>query len=1158
MKSFDVLNRETIVRGRYLLEASAGTGKTFAIENIIVRLLIEPAPESHEATPIDRILAVSFTRAAARDLKQRILQAIHRSLAALKACGDEPVHDFLQAVIESGPEAISKAKERLQQALFGFDQASISTIHSFCFQALRENCFEGNFAVDGTEEGMRITKEELIRLIRDFFRTEIRPEKYSPGQLQRVLKKFKGNLEYLEKELLKEVSKGFSIQPHRNFQEFFEEFQQAMASLKAEGLQSAKVLEDLVKQFPYYSNKPDEATEVNAQRFAQLFNCQEWSYDDFDTLIENGLWMIEAFDPSKRKKRGKEASQAITLHYPQLISMLSEKLAPIVNVARSEPAIFANMAHECQQMIDRYLQQEEKVRFDDFLLRMHQAVVNNPLFADRLRARFNCVIIDEFQDTDPIQWEIFKKLFIEHSACNSLILVGDPKQSIYSFRRADIYTYLAAAKELPNVYSLDTNYRSQPSLVKALNTLFRSEWIPLPQLNENLPYREVKSSTLVREKVFSDSFGSVHFFIAQPEANKSSLSLNDAETSLFFPFIVQEIQRLVVQDDFSLGDFAILVRDRTQSKHLSEFLHHWGIPMEQQHQPNLAESPALAALKEFLKAVLNPYDESALKIALGNEMIGWTAEDVCQLSDINQMEAIVDRFSQFRRHLHDYGFAYCFRKFMDSHWRNDGQSIAEKILRRENGKSFYEDLEQIAALLIEYQSLNNAAPQALLAHLDDFAILEFNEDERLKKRVDSSQDAVKILTIHNSKGLEFPVVFALGLAKRQEPKALLVPSREGKGYVAAIDPDSADCQSYLHENDAEKMRQLYVAMTRAKYRTYIPILDSGSKKAAMGKASPMELFVSQLKQPKSNFGEDHLLHLSPQVEVINEFIQKHGAYANLSSSLLDPAAFSLKKLRMNTVPELVFEAPQPITTKSRWIQSFTMLTQTGGSKESVASAPAAPPHNFLEDVKSPQNLPASALTGVLLHGLLEKIPFQLVKESAEPSGLHEWIAPFLAHSLYQEWVEPISQTVWNAFKVSFKSPCANFSLDEIDCVNSYREMEFIYSCSEEEVNGIKINPGFMKGVIDLVFMHQCKYYIVDWKSNWLGNTLEDYRSERLEAAMHEHDYFLQAVLYRDALKRYLKITEPKAFDEVFGGVFYVFLRGLDPQRSDTGVIWIAP
>lgn len=1172
MKSFDVLDRKTAVKGKFLLEASAGTGKTFAIENIVVRLLVEADGKTQEALAIDKILAVTFTRAAARDLKKRVLHAIHRALACMKAAlnnestaDQKAPPDFLQAIIEAGPEAVVKAKERLQQALFGFDHSSILTIHSFCYQSLRENSLEGDFFSEGVQEEKQISNAELVAIVRDYFRTEIRPESVSSAQLGKVLARFKGNIENLEKELLQAISKGLPIKPPRSYEKLFLAFQEAMLSLKQDrSLEGAKVLEDILSQIPFYKDFTG-ANEANAQFFARLFDQKSWIHAEFDKLIEDGMWMVDAFALSNKRKRGVKKLVQRPLHYPELTEIISLHLAPIVNEARSEAAIFATMAHGCQLMVDRFLQQEEKVRFEDLLQRMYQAL-GNPSFVEGLRQRFEAVIIDEFQDTDPLQWDIFRRLFLEKPSKDfTAILVGDPKQSIYAFRRADIYTYLSAAEQMENICSLDTNFRSQPSLVNALNRLFCEQscpgWIPLPQLGTALPYPEVHASTLISEKTFSDNLGSVHFFMANKlkEGRKSAMGLKEVEETSFFPYIVQEIQRLNKQDGHSFDDFAILVRDRIQAKRLSQFMKKWAIPISMQHQPSLADSSALACLKEFLRAALSPHDESAVKIALGGEIIGWNAEEITSLDEMGKMEEVVGYFASFRRHLFDKGFAYCFHELLNSCWHDDRQTTAEKMLRRSNGRDFYEELCHISELLIAHQSLSNASPQGLLAYLNDFPLLEFNQDDKIKRRKDPNQEAVKILTIHTSKGLEFPIVFALGLiSSQQKDNTLLIPNNKAseREYAAVMDRESEGFLAFRREADAEKMRQLYVALTRAKYRVYIPVLDAAAP-ASIGLASPMELFLGRLGQAKPQNEGDFYNRLLSQSEVVEEFISTCADHASITSSRLSEMAFALESNAAEAIPPLTFEAPQRLSNKQRWVQSFTTLSQQG-SQDAVSIAKTVP-QDYLEKIKSPQTLPANAQTGIILHKLLEMVPFSLAREAGDPAALEAWITPYIADTPYQEWSKSLATLVWNVFKAPLSSGDNAFKMEDIDSSRLFREMDFIYPCAEEAIKeGIKIAPGFMKGVIDLVFFHRGKYYIIDWKSNWLGDSLDDYRIENLEAAMQSHDYYLQGTIYAQALQRYLKIFDSREFCDIFGGVFYIFLRGINPQRSDTGICHFVP
>ncbi len=486
------------------------------------------------------------------------------------------------ALLENQESKQLYAKRQLEDALASFEQASVFTIHGFCHRMLKEYLFEADVCASLGENEEGIPPSLYARLIKDFFRTMLSENLVSYGQLKLLLNDTKG-VEGLEKVLFLLMTKGIGIAPVKTIQELFTEFCHGMNSLKQELNPTPKhIHEDFLLQAPFYTGicnqqkKPKEENVAKVTRFADLFAKDMWELADFDVLIPDGLYLVEAFDLTNlgKKKQPPEANQ---LHIPELIPKLVSLLLPCVKVARNPHFILAALGYKCREMVSAYLRRKEIVGFDDLLTYMDKAV-QQPAFVAKVRKRYTTAIIDEFQDTDPIQWRIFKTLFLsEELAEGRLYLVGDPKQSIYGFRQADIYTYLSAGNALGDGCraSLDTNYRSTEPLVQALNFLFSSETVPgliaLPHLRESLPYRPVKSGGKVAVQSYDDNRGAVHFFAFKEAQESKSKKLAEAEELYLLPFIVKELQQLHGRGVL-LSSCAVLVADRFQASRLGSHL----------------------------------------------------------------------------------------------------------------------------------------------------------------------------------------------------------------------------------------------------------------------------------------------------------------------------------------------------------------------------------------------------------------------------------------------------------------------------------------------------------------------------------------------------------------------------------------------------------
>ncbi|HEY4832529.1 MAG TPA: UvrD-helicase domain-containing protein, partial [Waddliaceae bacterium] len=758
MKTFNVLDRHLDIHRNYLLEASAGTGKTFSIENIVVRLLLEGKMLS-----LEKILVVTFTRAAVRDLKNRIRANIEKALNFLIS-KPHVGPDYLLKICEEGEASTTFARRRLEQALLIFDQAQIFTIHSFCARALSENVFESNMRVDSVLSDEPLSRTMLLGIIKDFFRTEIRPEIYSPAQLKLVLKEHGYSTQELENVLLELVTKNIEIEKSPAYFQSFEEFKHIIQTLK-QNLNSEQFVQDFITFAPSYKGFCNREGKIksnvmdNVERFASLFDKNSWERDDLEWLITDQLYLVRAISLENLKK-GKTSPEI--LQFARLCQWLERNLAPFASGAK----VLSRMACDCQKLFRTRLLNEEKLGFDDILNAIKKAL-ENPRFVEQIRSKYKAALIDEFQDTDPLQWEIFRKLFLDQEReWGYLYLVGDPKQSIYSFRQADIYTYLNAAEALGSQHhaSLDTNYRSHSKLVDALNVLFAEAssrgLLELPRLGRGMDYLKVRSIVSNTERKLMEDRGSIHFLLVEDYQEK--FSFEDLEQEKFFPYIAHEIQRLHMQCAMPLRDCAVLVADRYQAERLAAFFKKWKIPVLKQRGKSLIASKALPALRELLKGIVDCHREALLKVALGGKIIQWTYQQILSLEVIDELEKVVSQFHNLKKTLSMKGFACFYDSLMDSSWHSDGCSVKERLLSQDGGIDFLNELQEIVDLLLKNECHHGSTLASLVDYLDNFHTLHSENEQTISPPIEGT-DVVNILTLHASKGLEFSVVFTLGL-----------------------------------------------------------------------------------------------------------------------------------------------------------------------------------------------------------------------------------------------------------------------------------------------------------------------------------------------------------------------------------------------------------
>ena len=666
MQRFDCLDPNLSVKGHYFLEASAGTGKTFAIEHIVAKLLMDG-----EAT-LDQILVVTFTRASTRDLRNRIRATIERLISS--------AHNPLL----------------LEQALCEIDTAPIFTIHAFCQRMLTEFSFEANIHLGEMEEGHERIRTHLL----DFLRTSLTPDKWSTNQIARLLK---GGIAHLVKEVVPLIEREGLSQFH-TYEENVKRLYIARAPF--EGKPLVEEFFRIAKDYKGICSRSGEPHEEWVRQIEALA-----SGASLDTLLGYSPFVLAALAPEKRKSKAGAPSP--------LIDEMREAFLPIIEEASD---VVRRLAVEAREPVKAALAAEEVITPDDILHSMTKAL-DNSLFTKSVREKYRAVIIDEFQDTDPLQWNIFSHLFSE---VETMFLVGDPKQSIYSFRGADLYTYLKASKSIPTHCLLDTNYRSEPALVTALNTLFSHDhvgkWLALPQSGGFLEYIPALHRKEAQDTDFGDGKSAVHFWISSREKPEDD----------FFPWIASEIEWLVLNKGFSYNDCAILVRDRFQGQRLRRFLAKRNIPIVSKATESLKGTPAFDLMRNLLVAVHNPFDQSAIMQILSSPLVGnLTKED---------LSVEIGRFHTYHDLFYGGGLA---------------EVLAHFTLIRHDSLEAYGDLSQLIELLLDYEGKYRSLPMELVAFLDGMG-----EEEAYLRRPIGDDDAVTVMTIHMSKGLEFEIVFS--------------------------------------------------------------------------------------------------------------------------------------------------------------------------------------------------------------------------------------------------------------------------------------------------------------------------------------------------------------------------------------------------------------
>ncbi len=605
---FDIQHRSLKCQDVHFLEASAGTGKTYAIEHLFARLIIEAS------LPIDKILVVTFTRAAARELKMRIRSTLIRTKEWL--LDPNPGLDYLVEIQENG--VVDDAVKKIDAALVCFDLAQIFTLHGFCHRLLSEFSFECKIAKELAPPEQSLPSFYYNMVVLDYLLQGILPRDYSPEQLKILLKKAQDDPFRLIGKIVSLLNSEIEIASYPSLYELHEKFRAKLHDFP--DVEEERLIDDFNRLSANYKGMKNTDFQEQLAAITAIVQERICSREAFEKLISDKEWFLDQMRPEHLKIKRAPLNEE-SLNYPGIFDKMRKDLLPWIKEAGSPIKILLRLAKDCQARAEQGIIAQECFSPDQMLRRV-DAALDSPAFLEAVRSKYKAAIIDEFQDTDPIQWRIFKRAFLGH--LETVCLVGDPKQSIYAFRSADIYTYLDAAEALgkENHKYLDTNFRSAPALIAALNCLFSAPkgkgWIPLPRLQRVMPVDPVKAGSKAADLSPLVSRGAIHFFLAHAERGRSGQwPSRVTEENQLFPFLASEIRDIQRKRNVPFEEMAILVKDRFQAQRLLVYFEGQGIPSAFRRGENISHSDALSAFKECLEAVLAPSDLSSPQKAMG-------------------------------------------------------------------------------------------------------------------------------------------------------------------------------------------------------------------------------------------------------------------------------------------------------------------------------------------------------------------------------------------------------------------------------------------------------------------------------------------------------------------------------------------------------------
>ena len=1284
-----------------VIEASAGTGKTFALVELVLELVLE------QEIPLKSILLVTFTEKATAELRLRLRTKLWE---LLEAC-EKNSASF--QTIPKGPfwKINSVRKKQLKAALLDFDSVPVYTIHGFCKRILREFAFENRQLF---EQQLCDTNLLFPEVFRRYMRRELLSRNTPVSQLFALyVKQAEGNLDTMESDINVLLSKdGKFIPLLPQFDVFLKEFKKTWSALTSHDLSLRK---QNAGQHPirtaFESTALSGGSKNKTLRNLELLLGILGENHSGATILEIllGIFQIElktVAKPKCRKTLTSGEQWLSTEEFPEQERKWITAVEDCENLLQSysfsgstNKILKAWLTQQVLEDVCRELEQNKleqgKFDFDDLLRLVEDQVVPPDIKSSAatpltraVRKKYACAVVDEFQDTDRRQWSIFRHLFLE-STEHRLIVIGDPKQAIYSFRGADIFTYLQARKTIDGKtgrppFTLKKNYRSSERLLCGLNQIFSEErWFPeergifFQQVGCGKPELELKDLTPDRNAIHLlellpqftvsgkkiadqrkavnpkvslkilaafDSLSGKKFFgkeaflkAVKPvldfnlsESDQSvilSLFLDDqAEnaTRRFAEAIALEIKCLLrigftktdrpvwkneeAERSLREQDICVLFRKSKEGEILGKALRKNGIDFAFYKQKGLFAGREAQEILDLLEAVAHPADHSRTAKVWLTRFFG------AKIQDLGQAPTWDSEFLHQLQEWKSLAEARRFRRFFDD------VLLQTKLIERELLLSG--DERSVTNYVHLFEVLNK---QVLERHLDLFELIQLlrrfiegkedpGENENLL-RLESERNAVQLMTMHAAKGLEFPVVFLFGglTGNKKDTMNFYHDSTE----EPVIDLLSSNVPAeHQWQAEAEQQRLLYVAMTRACGRLYLPFAGylTGNSGNLVCKVSDSYSFINDqlstikeqlsaavdnstfsssivgtsalYKQETVNKIEQEMLrkwkptHLPVNPIILDDSIEPSKLFNQLrykkrgfvlsSFSRMNRKKEALQDMEMESA--LVDATPVEIRTES----DLGIRRENDETNEIGLSSTAELHQVTTERVDAFQSetnkdpLPGGIQTGNMLHELLELVDFNTIQTS---NSHQEWLAHPSVYRLldsfrerygyFVETLPRVAEIIWNTLRVPVKLGESNDSLELADSERFIRETDFYFPIPfkvkgkmdkvrvaqnynwgiDPKVDGWKVEKGFLRGSIDFLFEHKGLIYLLDWKSNLLS----DYHVETLEQEVKQH-YELQLQIYTLATSYWFKLDSEEKYNEKFGGVLYIFLRGM-PQHK---------
>ena len=1179
--------RRMPLQGRILIEASAGTGKTWNIGLIYLRLLLE------RDLRVEQILVTTFTDAAAQELRERLrrrlieaertLESVAGDSASAAAVDESSLQNYLASLCPD-EDSRQRALRKIQLARTDLDRAPVSTIHALCQRIQRDYPLESGaaFANDKLFDERQLQRE----CVEDFWRRRYLTGTPDPRETELLL-------EDGPEGLLRDLG-GLSNNADARIEAGGRpELERQLAALRTP--------ENIAELLRVADDKKIYAPRVRALANA-LRAIASLLQNDARIDIEADLkdQLKGTFDAaSVAKQESPDHLGALTTH-PLIIAM--QRLSSLLQLRTifTRGAVLAAAAQACREDMPRRARQRRVLTFSMLIDAVYQRLCGeqaDDVLADRLYEAFPVALIDEFQDTDQRQFAIFNRIYRDRTAHErgALVMIGDPKQAIYSFRGGDIAAYLRASEQASQRYSLATNHRSSRALVEVLNAWYghTNGGFDHPQIR----YQPVTPAGKADKKPYTINGESVvqplviHPFRGEAMDKKNSplstlgplesLALDDCANRI--AELLNDPQQQIGGKRVTPGDIAVLLSTNSQIVALRTRLLARDVPCVGSGRGNIFAGEVARELELILYAVLHPDDDQAVRGALATALLGidldqFTAWETHPAAFEHELE----RFESWRALIRTRGVLALIEALLAER--------ATALLALPEGERVLTDLRHLGELLAAEEGARQGL-DGLYAWLVEMRQEGGDGDadaaDGRQLRIESDAKRVQLLTIHASKGLEFPIVF-LPLVwrtsdrSRRPPSVLSFHDDDGQRCVDLGSADFIEHRGrHFREELEERLRLLYVALTRAVHSLHVYWVDRGKQSGDddAWKFAAIDLLILQAQQRLGlSEGEASLEQLSEALGGM----QLAAPFADVTTRYQAPS---------ETPAPRATQTPLPRSRAFQWLHSFSGLTRYAAAAvviddSGAADETGADTFDADEDTTAPAEVAEDSRLlalyplrgprfGDAVHHILELAgPGPVWPEQRQLVNTQLTVQAIKANNLpADEALERVGRLIDRVRRADLGG-----GLRLIDVPPEQRIVEFEFQFPVQQVPLARLRRlcvahghadvvpssldattlnGMLTGFADLIVQWNGRFHVLDYKTNWLGARLNDYQGTSLDAAMAEHHYPLQALLYTVALHRYLRQRmDGYTAESHLGDSWYLFVRavGLEPaSRIGLGV-----